>query len=118
MNDVAGLPLWAALLISLLLLAGAAFMLMGAIGLLRFKTFYERLHAPAMGTSLGAGGVLTASIIFFSARDGRLALHDVLLGIFIMITTPVTLMLLTRAALHRDPPEKRARVRKRRKRSG
>lgn len=102
MTDVTGLPLWASLLTSFFLLTGAAFMLIGSIGLIRFKNFYERLHAPAMGTSFGAGGILAASIIFFTVRDDRLVLHDVLIGVFIMITTPVTLMLLTRAALYRS----------------
>ncbi|GGA77477.1 hypothetical protein GCM10011491_00760 [Brucella endophytica] len=101
----ADLPLWAALLAAFLLLMGAAITLVGAIGLLRFKTFYDRLHAPAMGASWGASCILLASIVFFSVRDGGLVLHDVLIGFFIMVTTPVALMLLTRAALYRNPPK-------------
>lgn len=41
-------------------------------------------------------------MMLFSATGERLVVHEVLLGIFVTITTPVTLMLLGRAALYRD----------------
>jgi len=43
-----------------------------------------------------------ASIVCFSVLQIRPVLHEILIAIFITITTPVTLMLLVRAALHRD----------------
>lgn len=95
-------PIWAALLTSILVLLGAGLTLIGSIGLLRFKTFYERVHAPTLGTTLGAGFILIASIVYFSVLQTRPVLHEVLIAIFITITTPITLMLLVRAALHRD----------------
>ena len=95
-------PTWAALLTCILVLLGAGLTLIGSIGLLRFKTFYERVHAPTLGTTLGAGCILMASIVCFSVLQTRPVLHEVLIAIFITITTPVTLMLLVRAALHRD----------------
>jgi multicomponent K+:H+ antiporter subunit G len=36
--------------------------------------------------------------------------HEVLIGVFITVTTPVTLMLLARAALYRDRSEKNENV--------
>ena len=95
-------PTWAALLTCILVLLGAGLTLIGSIGLLRFKTFYERVHAPTLGTTLGAGCILVASIVCFSVLQTRPVLHEILIAIFITITTPVTLMLLVRAALHRD----------------
>lgn len=95
-------PIWAALLTSVLALLGAGLTLVGSLGLLRFKSFYERVHAPTLGTTLGASFILMASIVYFSVLQTRPVLHEVLIAIFITITTPVTLMLLVRAALHRD----------------
>lgn len=95
-------PTWAALLTCILVLLGAGLTLIGSIGLLRFKSFYERVHAPTLGTTLGAGCILVASIVCFSVLQTRPVLHEILIAIFITITTPVTLMLLVRAALHRD----------------
>ncbi|GAB1581164.1 monovalent cation/H(+) antiporter subunit G [Phyllobacterium phragmitis] len=102
MMNAAELPLWAALLTSFFLLLGATVTLIGCIGLVRFKTFYERIHAPTMGTSWGMGGIVLASIIFFTVTETRPVLHEVLIAVFVTVTTPVTLMLLSRAALYRD----------------
>lgn len=85
-----------------LVLAGAALSFVGALGLLRLKTFYERVHPPTMGTTLGTGLVLIGSMLWFSGLESRPVLHEVLIGVFMTLTTPVTYMLLVRAALHRD----------------
>ncbi|MGX9963401.1 monovalent cation/H(+) antiporter subunit G [Roseomonas sp. F4] len=110
MNGGADLPLWAALPVALLLLAGAALTLVGTIGLLRLPNFYDRVHAPTLGTTLGIGFVLLASMLFFSVLQTRLVLHEVLIAVFVALTTPVTLMLLTRAAVYRDRREGREGV--------
>jgi len=105
MSHAYDLPLWAAVLTALLVLIGAGLTLAGAIGTLRFKSFYERVHAPTLGTSWGTGAMVLASIVFFSALGTRAMVHEVLIAIFITVTTPVTLMLLARAALYRDRTE-------------
>lgn len=102
---MADLPAWAALITSLLLLLGAGLAFVGSLGLLRLGTFYDRLHAPTLGTTLGIGCVLIASMIFFSVIETRLVLHEILITVFMVITTPVTMMLLARAALYRDRQE-------------
>ncbi len=79
--------------------------LIGAIGTLRFRTFFERVHAPTLGTSWGTGAIVLASMLMFSVLGSRLVLHEILIGIFVTITTPVTLMLLARAALYRESSE-------------
>ena len=105
MTHAADLPAWAALLTSFLVLLGAGFTLIGAIGLLRLKTFYERMHAPTLGATWGVAGILLGSIVFFSVLQSRPVLHEVLIAIFVTVTTPVTLTLLARAALYRDRSE-------------
>lgn len=103
--SVADLPIWVVILVSGLLLIGSALTLLGAIGLLRLPTFYERIHAPTLGTSWGVGAIMLASIIYFSIVGSRAVLHEILIGIFVTLTTPITLILLARAALHRDRSE-------------
>ncbi|ONG48474.1 cation:proton antiporter [Pseudoroseomonas deserti] len=102
MNGAADLPLAVAIPVAILLVLGAALSLIGSIGLLRLKSFYERVHAPTIGTSYGLGCVLLASMVFFTVLQTRVVVHEILIGILVVITTPVTLMLVTRAALHRD----------------
>lgn len=102
MNASGDLPLWAALLTAFFVLGGAALSLIGSLGLLRMKSFYARVHAPTLGSTLGVGSILLASIIFFSITRTRPAVHEVIIAVFLTVTTPVTLMLLVRAALHRD----------------
>lgn len=100
------LPAWAAWIVVGLALAGAGFSLTGALGLIRLKTFYERVHAPTLGATLGAFLILTGSMLLLSLVEGHIVLRDVLIGLFITLTTPVTMLLLARAAAHRDRTEK------------
>lgn len=105
MNGMAGLPAWAAVVTATLLFVGATMTLIGSLGLLRLKDFYERLHAPTLGTTLGTGCIALASMIYFSALQSRPVLHEILIVVLVTVTTPVTLMVLVRAALFRDKEE-------------
>ena len=91
----------------ILVVLGALLAFMGSLGLLRLKTFYERIHPPTMGTTLGTGLVLIGSMLHFTGVVDRPVLHEVLIGVFMTLSTPVTYMLLVRAALHRDRAEGR-----------
>ncbi|NIJ16289.1 monovalent cation/H(+) antiporter subunit G [Sphingobium vermicomposti] len=99
------LPGWAAVLVALLLLAGALTTLIGSIGLLRMESFYERVHPPTLGSTLGMALIVLASIICFSVLRSRPSAHEVLIGLFLTVTTPVAFMLLARAALYRERVE-------------
>jgi multicomponent K+:H+ antiporter subunit G len=100
------LPVWAAILISALAIIGSFLTLVGCIGLAHFRSFYDRVHAPTLGTSFGTVGVVVSSIIYFSMTHDRPVLHEILILVFVTLTTPVTLMLLARAALYRDRAER------------
>jgi multicomponent K+:H+ antiporter subunit G len=91
--------------VGLLVLAGALLAFAGSLGLLRLETFYERVHPPTMATTLGIGLVLIASMLHFSALESRPVLHEILIGVFMTLSTPVTYVLLVRAALRRDRAE-------------
>lgn len=98
----AELPWIVVIPVCLLLLAGSGLTLVGAFGLLRLNSFYARVHAPTLGTSYGMGCILLASMLFFSVLQTRLVIHELAIGAFVILTTPVTLMLVARAAIHRD----------------
>lgn len=106
----ANLPPWAAYLTALLVFLGASLTLIGSVGLVRLRTFYERVHAPTLGSTLGAGFILIASMVCFSVLRGSLSVHELLITVFLTITTPVGFMLLVRAALYRDRVENNREV--------
>ena len=110
MSGAPDLPAWAGFLVGLLLLAGALTTFIGALGLVRFRNFYERVHAPTLGSTLGMVLILLASILSVSVAQTRPVVHELLVAVFVTLTTPVALILLARAALHRDRAEGSTRV--------
>lgn len=100
--NIVQVPLWAALPAALLLVCGGLFALLGAFGLFRLEPFYARIHAPTLGASLGTFCVLLASMLVSSALVSRPVIHEVLIIVFILMTSPVTTMLLMRAAIFRS----------------
>lgn len=99
---VGGLPPWAAALTALLVLLGAAIALAGSFGLLRLGSFYERVHAPTLGATLGTGCIVVASMLSFSLLQRGPALEALLIGVFSVVTTPIGLIVLIAAARERD----------------
>lgn len=101
-------------LISIFILFGAAFVLIGSIGLARLPDFYTRLHAPTKATTLGLGAILIGSALYFSAHSGHISVHEILITLFLFMTAPVSAHLLARVGLHlkvrslAPPPERYA----------
>lgn len=95
------LPLWAELLVSLLLVCGSLTALIGSLGLLRLKDFYARIHSPTLGATLGCACLVAATILFFSLAEGRLAARAILISIFVVITAPLSAMLLIKVGMYR-----------------
>ena len=98
-GEIAGLP---AILTAALLVGGAVLTLIGSFGVLRFRSFYERVHAPTLGTTLGTACIAAASMIYFSALGMSPALHELLIVVLVTGTTPISLMILVKAARLRD----------------
>lgn len=94
-------------LISLSLVAGGFFALVGAVGLVRFPDFLMRLHAPTKAATLGVGGVLLASLLYF-AGSGRPVVHELAISAFIFVTAPVSALALARAAMRIGLPSRAA----------
>jgi multicomponent K+:H+ antiporter subunit G len=90
----------AEILVSLFLLIGSIFALIGSLGLARLPDFYMRLHGPTKATTLGVGGMLIASMIHFGAR-GALSLHELLITLFLFMVAPVSAYLMAKAGMQR-----------------
>ena len=107
---LAQLPLWADALVAALLVTGAAFALIGGVALVKLSDFYKRLHGPTKATTLGVGGVLLASALYFSVRGPVVSLHELMITVFVFLTAPVSAHMLVKAALflaRRDDPPSR-----------
>lgn len=86
-------------MVSVLLLVGSFFILVGAIGLVRLPDFFMRLHGPTKSTTLGVGGILLAAIVHAVGRD--FSLRELLIALFLFVTAPVSAYLLGQAGLRR-----------------
>jgi multicomponent K+:H+ antiporter subunit G len=110
MNHGTEISALSGMLTVILLVGGAGITLIGSLGLLRLRGFYQRVHAPTLGTTLGTACIAIASIIYFSSLQSRVAFHELLIVIFITVTTPISLMVLIRAAVFRDEFEAKQRA--------
>jgi multicomponent K+:H+ antiporter subunit G len=92
------------IVVSVFLLLGAGFALIGSFGLAKLPDFFTRLHGPSKATTLGLGGMLIAAAIHSSFTGDGLALRPLLITLFLFITAPVSAHLLARSAIaHRLP---------------
>jgi multicomponent K+:H+ antiporter subunit G len=82
-----------------LLLLGSLFTLIGAIGLARLPDFFMRLHGPTKSTTLGVGGIVLASVIYFSTHHDFASLHELLIPAFLFLTAPISAHMLAKAGI-------------------
>ena len=94
-------PAWLEGVVVALILASGLLSLVGAIGIVRLKDFFQRLHAPALANTLAAWCSALASIAYIAGATGRPMLLPVVLNVLLAITAPITTALLARAALFR-----------------
>jgi len=93
------MQLYLEILISIFLLIGSFFMLVGGVRMVRLPDLFMRLHAPTKSSTLGLGSFLIAAMIY-SASFGRFGFAEVLITLFAFITAPVSANLMAQAALH------------------
>lgn len=89
------------IVISALLVIGGIFGLVGSFGLLKLPDPMTRLHAPTKATTVGVGSVLIASMTYFLLKDSHLSWHELLISIFLFLTSPITANFIAKAYLHR-----------------
>lgn len=95
------LPLWVTIPGTLLLIAGGLLTVIGSIGLIRLPSFFARMHGPSLGYTLGATCILISSMLTSSALLERAVLHELVIGACVFVNSPVTAMMLMRAAAYR-----------------
>lgn len=92
----------AELLVTIFLVISGIFGFVGSYGLVKLKSTMQRLHAPTKATTLGVGGVLIASIIYFYAETGHVSVHELLISLFLFLTAPITANFIAKAYLARN----------------
>jgi multicomponent K+:H+ antiporter subunit G len=90
-------------LVSLMVLAGAGFTLVGSIGLLRLDDVFQRMHAPTKATTLGVGLVLVASVLSAWLMRREASMSELLVALLLFATAPVSAYLVARVALRYRP---------------
>jgi multicomponent Na+:H+ antiporter subunit G len=75
------------IIISILILSGAFFILVAAVGILRFKDLYGRLHATTKATSFGLLLLLVGVSLFFNLFP--VYVKALLIILFIYLTAPL-----------------------------
>ena len=95
------MSVWIEAVVAILLVASGVLAVLGALGLLRLRDFFQRMHPPALANTLAAWSAALASVVYFSALGSTLVLYPLVVNVLLAITAPVTTVLLARAALLR-----------------
>jgi len=74
----------------------------GTLGLVRLRHFYSRMHAPTLGNTLGVFCLLVALILVLGLMHQKILIHPLLITFLLIITSPVTAILLMRAGIKRE----------------
>ena len=87
-------------IISILLLIGGSFVLIGSIGLVKMPDFFMRLDGPTKATTLGMASLLTAAMICFSTTHTGFSVKEILISLFLLLTAPISAYMMIKAAIH------------------
>jgi multicomponent K+:H+ antiporter subunit G len=87
------------ILISFLLIVSGIFGLVGSFGLIKLRDSMQRLHAPTKATTIGVGGALIASMLYFLLVKGTLSFHELLITLFLFLTAPLTAQFIAKTFL-------------------
>lgn len=88
----------------ILILLGAIFSVISAIGLVRFPDIYTRAHAASKSSTLAVLVCLLGTFLYFWSHDGYISVRLILGIIFVFITAPVSAHLVCRAAYRTRVP--------------
>jgi multicomponent Na+:H+ antiporter subunit G len=87
---------------AVLLCLGAAFMLLGAVGIFRFPDLYSRLQAATKAATLGVSLMILALAVHFA--DFGITVSALLVIAFFFLTAPVAAHVIARAAYFTGVP--------------
>ncbi|WP_392396876.1 monovalent cation/H(+) antiporter subunit G [Paenibacillus senegalimassiliensis] len=89
---------------AILILVGAIFSLISAIGGIRLPDVYTRSHAASKSSTLGVLCALVGTLLFFLISDGYFSIRLILGIFFVFLTAPVAAHVLCRSAYRNDVP--------------
>lgn len=98
---MSGVPPVAEVVIAALALVGALAALVGSLGLVSLRSFFQRVHAPTLASTLGTWSIALATALQLWWLGDQGFLHALLVPAFLSLTTPVTTIFLMRAATFR-----------------
>jgi multicomponent K+:H+ antiporter subunit G len=101
MIPLTDVPFGVQCVVAALLVASGLLALSAALGILRYESFFQRMHPPALAATLGTWCACAASIAWFSALGSRPLIHTWVIPILLCISVPITTLFLARAALFR-----------------
>jgi len=80
----------------ILMLLGALFMLLAAIGLARMPDLFMRMHSSTKSATLGVGCIMLGAALYFN--DFAIAVRALAIVVFLFATAPVAAHMIGRAA--------------------
>jgi multicomponent Na+:H+ antiporter subunit G len=90
------------LISEILMVAGAAFVALAGLGLLRFPDVLSRMHASTKAGTLGVGLIVVAAAVHFEQLG--VTTRAVMIVFFLLLTAPVAAHLIGRAAYRTGTP--------------
>jgi multicomponent K+:H+ antiporter subunit G len=94
------MPAISDIIISVMLVIGGSFALIGSFGLIKLRDGMQRLHAPTKGTTVGVGTALIASSVNFWLTHGQFSVQEILIVVFLFVTAPLTALFISKVQLH------------------
>ena len=93
---------WIIIPASVLIVISGLLVLTASIGMVRVNNFLPRTHIQAIIYSTALWSLLLASLLLTFNLQDRTFLHEILIGLFIFITSPVSTVLLVRSFVLRE----------------
>lgn len=90
------------IIVAVLLVIGAFFALVAALGLIRMPDLYMRLSTTTKASTLGVSSLLLAAAAYFDS--GKITAQVIAIIVFIILTAPVAAHMIGRAAYFNKVP--------------
>lgn len=89
---------------AVLILIGAIFSVISAIGNVRLPDVYTRSHAASKSSTLGVLSTLVGTLLYFLILDGYFSIRLILGIFFVFLTAPVAAHMICRSAYRHHVP--------------
>ena len=94
------LTLGVEIFLSVILVGGGLFALIGSYGLLRLPRPMQRLHAPTKATTIGVGAALLVSALDMLDQS-QISWQEALITLFLLLTAPISALFMAKTLILR-----------------